>query len=212
MRKHYGQGESRPLARDDGVCVKIMENQILSAKNIVTYTLRKSHRARRLRLTVRCDGSVIVTTPYNLNQNIIEKFVNSKAGWLLSKINYFKQFKNVPVVRRGKVDYKKNKAAAFVLIKEKVAKYNAYYGYQYNRLSIKNQKTRWGSCSKKGNLNFNYKILFLPEKIQNYIVVHELCHLKEFNHSRNFWNLVAQIIPDHLEMRRELRKRGIEYS
>ncbi len=72
-----------------------------------------------------------------------------------------------------------------------------------------NQRTKWGSCSKKGNLNFNYKIALMPEKIADYIVVHELCHLKEFNHSRKFWNLVVKIIPDYLEIKKELKNKSL---
>ena len=83
--------------------------------------------------------------------------------------------------------------------------FNQIYGFQYNKINIRNQKTRWGSCSKKGNLNFNYKIALLPEKYADYIVVHELCHLKEFNHSRSFWNLVARTIPDFRERKKRIK-------
>ncbi len=72
---------------------------------------------------------------------------------------------------------------------------------------IKNHKTRWGSCSELGNLNFNYKLIFLPDAIVDYIVVHEICHLIEFNHSQDFWRLVARTIPNFRELRHELRSR-----
>ncbi|PIP23438.1 MAG: hypothetical protein COX90_01110 [Candidatus Nealsonbacteria bacterium CG_4_10_14_0_2_um_filter_38_17] len=70
---------------------------------------------------------------------------------------------------------------------------------------MKNQKTRWGSCFKKGNPNFNYKIALLSQRLADYIVVHELCHLGELNHSQKSWNLVAKAVPDYPEIRDELK-------
>ncbi|MCH7604901.1 M48 family metallopeptidase [Patescibacteria group bacterium] len=110
-----------------------------------------------------------------------------------------------PRRRRVTKDYLKNKEEARVVIVGKVEKYNDVYNYQIGRISIRNQKTRWGSCSKHGNLNFSYKVLFLPEELADYIIVHELCHLQELNHSQKFWDLVAQTFPNYKEKRRQLR-------
>lgn len=107
--------------------------------------------------------------------------------------------------KRHQANYLKHKEEARFFISERLECYSQAYGFKFNRVSIRNQRTRWGSCSRKGNLNFNYKILFLPKRTANYIIVHELCHLKELNHSREFWNLVAQAMPDYLEIKRELR-------
>jgi predicted metal-dependent hydrolase len=109
-------------------------------------------------------------------------------------------------VRRNKKDYLKYKTVALDFVQRRIEFLNKKYGFVYNRVSIKNQRTRWGSCSKKGNLNFNYKIALLPERLSDYLIVHELCHLKEFNHSENFWNLVSKTVPNYLELRKELRK------
>lgn len=106
-------------------------------------------------------------------------------------------------------DYKKHKEAARVLVHARVAHLNTFYGFKVGRISIRDTKTRWGSCSKKGNLNFSYKILFLPPHMADYIVVHELCHLGEFNHSENFWNLVAKMVPEHKAIRKELKNRQV---
>lgn len=111
-----------------------------------------------------------------------------------------------------KLKYQKYKTEARILVGQKLEKYNQVYNFKYNRVSIRDQKTRWGSCSKKGNLNFNYKIIFLPEDLADYIIVHELCHLKEFNHSIRFWSLVAQVFPNHLKLRAQLRKTRIHIS
>ena len=84
--------------------------------------------------------------------------------------------------RGARVSYLKYKETARALAKSRIEYYNTLYGFIFNRISIKNHKSRWGSCSKKGNLNFNYKIALLPEALADYVIVHELCHLGEFNH------------------------------
>lgn len=103
-------------------------------------------------------------------------------------------------------DYAKHKSAALALATRKAKQFSELYGVHYNKISIKNQKTMWGSCSRKGNLNFNVKIVLLPEYFQDYIIVHEICHLKEFNHSPRFWALVAQSVPDHKRLRKGLKR------
>lgn len=172
--------------------------------------LQKNKRARRLRLTVRLDGSVIVSTPYNVKEKFVESFIHEKAGWIFSKIAYFSQFEGGPIARYNNKDYLRYKTDARLLIEERVEYFNKQYGFQYNKINIKNQRTRWGSCSQKGNLNFNYKLLFLSDEMRDYVIVHEVCHLKELNHSSKFWDLVKVIFPDYLGIRKELRRSSIE--
>ena len=88
---------------------------------------------------------------------------------------------------------------------ELLVHFNQFYNFPIKRVSIKNLTSRWGSCSSKGNLNFNYKIIALPRYLQEYLVVHEMCHLKEFNHSEKFWRLVAHTVPDYKKYRKEIR-------
>lgn len=126
-----------------------------------------------------------------------------------------KRFKVVRSKKNNLADrnrYQKNKSEARALVAEKLLKYNKFYNFKYNRVSIRDQKTRWGSCSKKGNLNFNYKLMFLPEELADYIIVHELCHLKEFNHSSHFWAEVSRVFPNHLKLRADLRKTKINFK
>ena len=99
----------------------------------------------------------------------------------------------------------KYKEEARALVMEKLMVFGKIYNLFPNRIAIRNTKSRWGSCSKRGNLNFNYRIVFLPPALADYLVVHELCHLGEFNHSPKFWNLVAVAVPDYKKLRKELR-------
>ena len=99
---------------------------------------------------------------------------------------------------------------AQVVIAERLALWNAHYGYAWTRVAIKEQKTRWGSCSRRGSLNFNWRLLLAPLPVLDYVVIHELCHLKEPNHAPRFWSLVAQTCPDYRERRDWLRQHGHE--
>ncbi len=108
--------------------------------------------------------------------------------------------------RRNRKQYLKLREEARQLVKARITYYNQHYQVPIKKIFIKNHKSRWGSCSQKGNLNFNYKVVLLPPILTDYIVVHELCHLKEFNHSKKFWAKVAETIPNHVELRLELRR------
>jgi predicted metal-dependent hydrolase len=94
---------------------------------------------------------------------------------------------------------------ARALVTQRLQHFNQVYGYKIGKISIRKQKTRWGSCSKQGNLNFNYRIIHLPEALRDYVIVHELCHIGQFNHSKAFWELMAQTVPDWKSCRAALR-------
>lgn len=102
-------------------------------------------------------------------------------------------------------DYLQNRELTRGFVKERLTHFNQIYNFTFGKVSIKNQKSRWGSCSSKGNLNFNYQIIKLPPECADYIIVHEICHLKEFNHSKKFWELVAKTIPNYKEIKNELK-------
>lgn len=101
--------------------------------------------------------------------------------------------------------YVEHKEAARELVLARLAHFNTHYGLVWNRVAIRNQRRCWGTCTSLKNLNFNYKILLLPPHLQDYIIVHELCHLKELNHGQAFWDLVGEQIPDYQARVAELR-------
>jgi predicted metal-dependent hydrolase len=102
---------------------------------------------------------------------------------------------------------KREQARRFV--ENKLNRFNKFYRFEINRIAIKNTKTRWGSCSSKRNLNFNYKIIYLRPELADYLIVHELCHLGELNHSKRFWTLVVKTIPNYVEINKELRRTNV---
>lgn len=182
-----------------------MSRRIKINNREIDYKIRKSQRAKRLRVAVYCDASVVVTLPIAVDENIVEKFLREKANWVFEKINYFNKHKNKMFINLSEDDFLKKKDKAYKIVESIVRKHNSDDEFKINSIKIKNQKTRWGSCSKKGNININYKIVYLQKKMAEYIVVHELCHLKEFNHSNKFWKLVSSKMPDYLDIRRELK-------
>jgi predicted metal-dependent hydrolase len=109
-------------------------------------------------------------------------------------------------IRKSTFEYKKYKEHTRSVVTRKIIEFNNFYKFSIGRIAIRNQRSRWGSCSKRGNLNFNYRLALIPEALADYVIVHELCHLGEFNHSKNFWNLMAQTLPNHTELRRHLRQ------
>lgn len=176
----------------------------------ISYSLRKSRRARRMRIAVYCDGAVVVTAPHDLRENIVERFIHDRASWLFGKLEFFSKFATSPIAKFDHGHYLAHKEEARTVIEKRVKVLNNNYGFKYAAINIKNQKTRWGSCSRKGNLNFNYKLIFLPEKARDYVIVHELCHLKEFNHSKRFWKLVERVVTDYGQVRMDLNKMGLQ--
>ncbi|HKK54113.1 MAG TPA: M48 family metallopeptidase [Patescibacteria group bacterium] len=169
----------------------------------IKYKIINSYKAKHLRLALYLDKSIVITKPFLCSQKTAEKFINSKKNWIEKKLQHFDK---LPQKRKfSREHYLKNKESARKIIKNKVDKYSKELALDYRKISIRDQKTRWGSCSKDANLNFNYKIILLPEHLQDYIIIHELCHLQELNHSKKFWDLVATICPDYKKHRRELK-------
>jgi predicted metal-dependent hydrolase len=172
---------------------------------VMEYTLKRSPRARSMRLSVMPGGAVVVTVPRSLAASslaAVERFVERSSGWIETQMRKM-QGRTVIRIRRG--DIPRLKREAYALTEARSAHFAALYGYSYKKITIRAQKTRWGSCSKNGNLSFNYKIAVLPTHLQDAIVAHEICHLGAFDHSKRFWDLMARTVPAHKNVRKELK-------
>ncbi len=169
------------------------------------YIIKKFRNSKSVRLIIKPGGELVVTAPKRISVKFIERFILSKEKWIKEKIE---QLKLVPVknTKDTRNKYLEHKEAARKLILERITHFNKFYNFSFKKISIRNQSTRWGSCSRKGNLNFNYKLVLLKPELADYIIVHELCHLKEFNHSKRFWDLVAKTIPEHKRLRKQLKQ------
>lgn len=169
----------------------------------LSYTFHRSWRTTRIRIAVQRTGTVKVTAPIFVPRVVAERFVHAHRTWILEKLATIQKKESA---LKNHQPYRKSKAAARAYITGIIEEYTEKYNFTYNRISIKNHTSRWGSCSRKKNLNFNYKMLFLPRDLAEYIVVHELCHLEHLNHSRKFWTHVAAIIPDYKKRRKTLKE------
>jgi len=137
-----------------------------------------------------------------MSKRLIDAFVRQKSEWITAQSKRFAAAAPRP---HTPDEITCLKQSAHRIAHEKLELFNRHYDFCYNRVTIKKLHTRWGSCSTKGNLNFHYKLALLPEHLADYLIVHELCHLKEMNHSAHFWALVAQTIPEYAVCRRELK-------
>lgn len=161
--------------------------------------------SKRVTLSVRSDGCVVVSRPWWVRESFALRFIEEQLEWIYAKTKSLEtRDPNLTTLDRG--HYLKHKEQARELVHAKLEQFNSYYNFTYHEVSIGAQRSRWGSCSSKKNLNFNYKILFLPEELQDYLIVHELAHLKEMNHGPRFWSVVAETIPNPKQKAKQLRK------
>ncbi len=173
------------------------------------YELKRSKRARTMRLSVYPDARVVVTAPQLFGFGAIERFVAKHSDWISRHVE---RARTRTVVRIKKSEIPELKRRALALASARCGHFGTVYGLTYKKISIRAQKTRWGSCSRDGNLSFNYKVAVLPTHIVDYIIVHELCHRAEMNHSGKFWDLVGKTIPQHRAVRGELRRIAVLYE
>ena len=171
-------------------------------------------RRRTLGLEVRADGRVILRAPKGLSNQAVMDFVKERQAWIVQKWFETERIRRQKAERPPR-DYEQNPALEVQYRKEarrRITERAAYFaekmGVDYGRIAIKAAKTRWGSCSAKGNLNFHWKLILMPPAILDYVVVHELAHRIEMNHSPRFWTQVERILPDYRERRRWLKENG----
>ena len=173
-------------------------------------------RRRSLALEIKTDGQVIIRAPEGISEGVLMEFVRTRQEWILKKW-FDSETKRRNLAQVFPHDYEEDpklEAAYRRKARERIGQRTAYFaalmGVTYGRISIRSAKTRWGSCSSQGNLNFNNRLLFVPEELVDYVVVHELAHRKEMNHSKAFWDVVEKYMPDYKERRAKLREYHIE--
>ena len=168
---------------------------------IVTAQGRHSYIAK-ISITIKPNQTVKVTIPKRVSLPTAQKFLQSKIPWAkknLSKLQKLQQ--NYPQQSLQPI----NKKEAKTVLTERLNFLAQKYQFSYNRLFIRNQKTRWGSCSSKNNISLNVNLIKLPQKLQDYVILHELVHTKHKNHSREFWNEMDRYVGDGKGLRREMR-------
>ncbi len=170
-------------------------------------------KRKTLAIEIRPDMRVVVRAPEKIPQNEIMKFVEEKQNRIKKhlvqmyfKAEEIKKQKKEPALTNADIEKLCQKALS--VIPDKVKYYAEIMGVTYGRITIRNQKTRWGSCSSKGNLNFNCLLMLMPDKVLDYVVVHELCHLKQMNHSKKFWKEVERYMPDYKNYKKWLNENG----
>ena len=169
----------------------------------ITYRTVRSRR-RTISLRILQDHSLEVRCPLRMTDDQVRAFVDSKRSWIEKCMGEFPA--QIDLLSPEELKALTLQSAA--VIEPRVHYFARLMHLSYNRVTIRHQKTRWGSCSGKGNLNFNCLLALVPPQVLDYVVVHELCHLKEMNHSARFWAEVARVLPDYASSRLWLRKNG----
>ena len=167
-------------------------------------------KRKTLVIEITDNANVLVKAPETMSQKSIEDFLVKKEEWIIYHIA-LKQQQLKTADSYGKLT--DNEAQFLIkkarsIIPERANYYASILHVDNHKITIRKQHTRWGSGSSKGNLNFNYLLMLSPDDVINYVVVHELCHRIEMNHSKNFWKLVASVLPDYQTSRTWLKKNG----
>ncbi len=204
------------LFMNDKILLKNKKNISVEAAYEVFRSKRKTYS-----LSLNENGVLTVRVPLYVNDDEVEQIMRGKQFWITDRLAEYEERKR----RRPAFEYtqpqrlaleKRYKEAAREYIPKRADYYLAAYPDLfprcYSRISVREQKTRWGSCSSKGTLSFNWKLMLAPPAILDYVIVHELCHLAHMNHSAGFWSCVAAILPDYKERRKWLKDHGNELT
>lgn len=165
-------------------------------------TLIRSRR-KTLAIEITPRGEVLVRAPLRLPKREIQRFLDSRRDWIEAHLARIP--KTAPLTKE---EHQALIRSAREVLPQKAAFFAEKLGVTFGRISIRSQHTRWGSCSAQGNLNFNCLLMLCPDEVQDYVVVHELCHRREMNHSSRFWAEVASILPDYRSQRKWLKDNG----
>lgn len=172
-------------------------------------TLERSLRARRIVISVKPFKGVRVAVPARESFKSAEKFVFSKTEWIKKHLEKMQQYENEWASRQvssNDIDM----AAAKKLLTGRLKLMAEKHGFKYDKLSIRRQRTRWGSCSPQNNISLNAKLVKLPEELMDYVILHELVHTRVHNHSKKFWSELDRYVVNSRVMARRLRTNGLE--
>ena len=174
-------------------------------------TVIRSNR-KTVAIQVNSDLSVTVRAPYSASEKDIEEILKKKEAWISRHIEKIKKtkerFEAEPTEKLTREKVIALAEEALKVIPERVEYFAKVIGVTYGKITVRNQKTRWGSCSSKGNLNFNCLLMLAPPEVLDYVVVHELCHRKQMNHSKAFWLEVEKVLPNYKEVSKWLKEEG----
>ena len=171
---------------------------------------RKSRKAKYLRLSIDSSKKIKVTIPRNTSLKSAEKFLHSKTDWIRKqqiKIDERNNFTLQNSINSNLYDKEKAKE----IIRARLNELSQFHGLSFNRSFIRSQKTRWGSCSAKNNINLNIKLINLSGELRDYVIVHELVHTKVKNHGKNFWAEMAKYYPNPKVIDKMLKRYNLEF-
>ncbi|SEG00536.1 hypothetical protein SAMN04487934_10684 [Eubacterium ruminantium] len=171
------------------------------------YEIIRSRR-KTIAILIKPDCSVVVRAPYRISKSVVEDFVKEKSSWIEKHLDKMKalQEEKPECIRLSEEEIRRLSDESLKVIPPRVKEIAEKMGVSYGRITIRNQKTRWGSCSSKGNLNFNCQLMLLPEELRDYVIIHELCHRIEMNHSVRFWTEVERYCPQYMKLRKKLKQ------
>ena len=168
------------------------------------YRVLRSNR-RTIAVQILDDGSIVVRCPRYMEDARIKAFVESKRKWIEKHLASCER-EALPAFSASDID--QMTGLAKTVIPPRVESLACQMGLRYQKITIRHQHSRWGSCSSKGNLSFNCLLTQVPDSVLEYVVVHELCHLKQMNHSRAFWTEVGRILPEYKQAKQWLKEHG----
>ena len=184
--------------------------EILEIEDLnIPIELQRNNR-KTLALTITQEGSLQIKAPLQMKEKDIERFIGQRRFWIYKQTKRVLK-ENENRVFRSEEEIQGLREQARKVLTERTNYYKEMLNVDYQRIRIGNQKTRWGSCSSRGTISYNWHLVLMPERIIDYVVVHELCHLVEMNHSPAFWKKVSEILPDYEDRRKWLKENGGHY-
>ena len=168
-----------------------------------------SSRARRVSVSVRMPGRIRVAVPRGVSMAQAEAFVLQKRGWILKHLARMRRWELEESIDET-IKLRLSETEARRMLRSRVEELAGLYGFSYNRVFIRSQKTRWGSCSGKNNINLNLKLATLPDMLRDYVILHELVHTRIKNHGRDFWRELGKFVGDARGLRNRLNRISLE--